>query len=355
MWFDGDTYNANVFDNAFADLFTAALTASAGVIKGVGGNLACTGATSPVAVAAGAALVNGKYYANSASIDVAVASPAVNPRIDRIVLRIGYAAKTILVKLLAGAENVAPTPPALTQTDGTTWEISLCQVLITTGGVITVTDERKWCRPRGLHNKGDIKMVGKTVTFSGHFPVDADTGIADPDWHLCNGDTQGGWVTTDLRDMFVLSSGSTYARNATGGAATKNLAHVHAQAVHLHAQTVHLHAQTVHSHAAGTLSAPQVGHTGTTGVPSADSVNFVVTSGTEIPPYRYHTHDFTTNAGAAQTVTGSTANSGAVDTGNSAAANTGNSAAADTGSASSATQDIMPPYFTVAYVEYVGL
>lgn len=106
------------------------------------GNLAVTGVATPLAVAAGTAIVDGIWYQNDASLSAAVASPSVNPRIDRVVLRASWAAQTVRIALLAGAEAATPSPAALTQVSGTTWEVSLAQVYITVGGVITVRDER---------------------------------------------------------------------------------------------------------------------------------------------------------------------------------------------------------------------
>lgn len=106
------------------------------------GSLLVTGTATPIAVAAGSAFVAGYWYNNDASANVAVGTPAVNPRIDRLILRASWAAQTVRMVLLAGAEAATPSPPALTQTFGTTWEVSLAQVYVTTGGVITIRDER---------------------------------------------------------------------------------------------------------------------------------------------------------------------------------------------------------------------
>lgn len=106
------------------------------------GSLLVTGTATPVSIAAGIACVAGIWYENDASTTLAVSTPAANPRRDRVVLRADWAAQTVRLALLAGAEAATPTAPALTQTFGTTWEVSLATVYVTTGGVITVTDER---------------------------------------------------------------------------------------------------------------------------------------------------------------------------------------------------------------------
>ena len=111
-----------------------------GVNPGYQNELAVSGTASPVAVATGAAHVYGFPYFNTAITNVAVPTPSASTRIDRIVLRVSWTAQTVRIVRVAGTEGGAA--PALTQTPGTTYEISLAQASITTGGVITVTDER---------------------------------------------------------------------------------------------------------------------------------------------------------------------------------------------------------------------
>lgn len=105
-------------------------------------NLLVTGTATPVTINAGYAWISGYTYISDANTTMAVSTPGANPRIDRLILRISWAAQTIRQVLLAGVEAATPSPPALTQTIGTTYEVSLAQIFITTGGVITVRDER---------------------------------------------------------------------------------------------------------------------------------------------------------------------------------------------------------------------
>lgn len=97
----------------------------------------------------------------------------------------------------------------------------------------------------GLH-AADIAaggvIVGAIIMWSGnlggsdgHRPIVG--GVANEDWHLCNGDTVGSVTTPDLRNRFVVGAGSTYAKGATGGATTSS-----------------------HNHAAGTLAGPSHTH-----------------------------------------------------------------------------------------------
>lgn len=117
-----------------------------GVFRGELNMLAVTGTVSPVSIATGRALIDGTWYENDAAVTVAIPTPSVSTRIDRIVLRKSWAAQTVRITRIAGTEGAAA--PAMTQTPGVTWDFPLAQAAITTGGVITVTDDRRF---RGEH------------------------------------------------------------------------------------------------------------------------------------------------------------------------------------------------------------
>lgn len=130
-----------------------------GVFAGELNEMAASGAATPVVVATGRALAYGTWYASDAAVNVAVATPAMATRIDRIVLRKDWTAQTVRITRIAGVEGGGA--PALTQTAGVTWDTPLWQASITTGGVITLTDERGWLnQPRVLDRVGtDLDIV----------------------------------------------------------------------------------------------------------------------------------------------------------------------------------------------------
>jgi len=140
-------------------------TNKGGVAPNVLNELAVSGTSSPVAVNTGQALVYGIPYFNSASVNVAISTPASLTRIDRIVLRADWTAQTVRITRIAGSEGGAA--PAMTQSAGTTWDIPLATVSITTGGVITVTDAREWIG-------GAFRSGSFTPTL--HFSI-SDTGV----------------------------------------------------------------------------------------------------------------------------------------------------------------------------------
>ncbi len=121
----------------------AACNGFEGVAPGYLNSLAITGATSPISMDTGAALVDGRQYKNDAALSITIPTPVTYSRIDRIVLRASWGTTyTVRAYRIAGTEAASPVAPAITQNSGTTYDIKLYQVLITTGGVITLTDER---------------------------------------------------------------------------------------------------------------------------------------------------------------------------------------------------------------------
>lgn len=146
-WDGTATGDAGPFsDDQWTDIFKTLLAptiATVGVFFEQLNDLVLTGAASPVSVNTGRAMVDGSWYESDSAVSVTIPTPGANPRIDRIVLRKDWVLQTIRITRIAGAEAASPTPPAITQVDGTTWDIVLWQVFITTGGVITIyRDER---------------------------------------------------------------------------------------------------------------------------------------------------------------------------------------------------------------------
>lgn len=124
-----------------------------GVFYVVPGRLAPTSpGINTVRIAAGAALVDGLYYENTANVDVTIPSATAGKvRDDRVVIRKTYSALTQTARIvrLVGSEAASPgpgTPPALTQdtTRTTFWDTPLCRVSVTDAGAITITDERHY-------------------------------------------------------------------------------------------------------------------------------------------------------------------------------------------------------------------
>lgn len=122
--------------------------ATEGVSKGVGGELAVSGSASPLSVASGSGVCYGLYINDAAVNTAAIATPAIGTTGGRVVLQTNWggtggasleARTRVAVKMSADGNSAIP---ALTQSFGTTWEISLATFQITTGGAITVTDDR---------------------------------------------------------------------------------------------------------------------------------------------------------------------------------------------------------------------
>ncbi len=133
------------------------------VIEAYLNELAVSGISGGAQILSGAALVNGSFYENSASLSLSIATPVTDSRIDRIVLRKTWVTQEIRLAILAGTENASPTAPSLTQAEGDIWEVSLAQALITTAGVITITDERENSRTALATPTAIVKIETKTA------------------------------------------------------------------------------------------------------------------------------------------------------------------------------------------------
>lgn len=195
-------FTAPYSDDEFSDMLAMILTydrTTQGVIQsayaGYTGNLAVTNpAGVTIRVATGVALVDGKLYTNSANVDNVVVAPGEGSNFYRIVLRKSFVAQTVRVALI-GPDIAAF--PAVTQTDGTTWEISLAGIEITSAAVVTVTDERQyvprsrtrtflvqpslgWNTTDSVAVAGDAQSYGfptlenKDITIYGFFHVPSD-------------------------------------------------------------------------------------------------------------------------------------------------------------------------------------
>lgn len=133
-----------------------------GVQKNYENELSASGATTPVVINTGAAVVYGFPYWNTTTVNVAIPTPAGSTRVDLIVLRADWTAQTVRITRIAGTEGAGP--PALTQTDGVLWDLPLWQASITTGGAITLTDQRVFVHP---NIAVDENMIDASVAGSG--------------------------------------------------------------------------------------------------------------------------------------------------------------------------------------------
>jgi len=133
-----------------------------GVSKGVGGELAVSGNASPLTVQTGSGICYGLYINDALVNNLTVTKPSVGTTGGRVVLQTNWAgtggagleARTRLAVHLNADGN--PAIPALTQNYGTTWEISLATFTITTGGAITLTDDRTFRKSTMMVDTAEI-------------------------------------------------------------------------------------------------------------------------------------------------------------------------------------------------------
>ncbi len=104
-----------------------------------------TGANT-VSINTGGAMVDGHWYYNDAAVSMTIPSAVGtgNTRIDRIVIRCTWSTFQAVLARLPGTDAASPTPPALTQSHGSVYDIPLYQATVNTSGTVTLTDERQF-------------------------------------------------------------------------------------------------------------------------------------------------------------------------------------------------------------------
>ena len=169
-----------------------------GVATSYLGGLEVTAGSGKVTVADGGGLVDGKWYEKTSTDDIAISSPTSGTeRIDRVILKASWGTTyTVTCELKAGTASSSPKPPALTQTRGGIFEISLAQVRVSSAGVITVTDERY---PAENTQTMPILAVGEVETLVASSSIPVRQIIIPEHWH-------GAVLTNVSAGVFTVSS-----------------------------------------------------------------------------------------------------------------------------------------------------
>lgn len=140
---DGRAYIDDEWSDTWRKFYVRGNTLQ-GVLSGNGNALEVTNpAGLNISVNTGCAVVDGKFYENTAANAVgAVVDPGGGgTNYYTVILRKTWATQEVRLAML-GPSGVGY--PAVTQTDGVIWEIALADVSVT-GGVVTVTDVREYC------------------------------------------------------------------------------------------------------------------------------------------------------------------------------------------------------------------
>jgi len=167
---DGRPYTSAEWDQWWEMVFAQMSGASEGVLPEVWNELEVTDpdVVNKVDVDTGAACIKGKGHWNTVSNRLTVASAAGGTtRKDRVILRCDWTGGvgTQYTTRLAVKQGTQADPPALTQTDNTVWEISLAQFVVDDAGNISgLTDERAFCH---FATKVDENMLDASIAGDG--------------------------------------------------------------------------------------------------------------------------------------------------------------------------------------------
>lgn len=186
-------YSVSDFSNILS-LLTANDDNQGFVIPDYENNLSVTAdspASMDVFVDTGAVLIQGQLYENTASNTLTIAANASgNPRIDRIILRVGVGAQTIRLVVLQGTPGAVPVPPTLTQ-DAATYEVSLAYIWVPNAAAsipdTDIHDEREFAITFSAINDyyGAKNLVYNSEFLAYSFLSAADPTTNPPDyWNL---------------------------------------------------------------------------------------------------------------------------------------------------------------------------
>lgn len=168
-------YDSLDFSEVIQTLLAEAVpTNKSGVFRGVDNVLGYTIGSGQVTIATGKALVAGRWYRNTAPVDITVPTASTGRR-DRIVLRRDTAAQTVRLTRVAGVDNGSGTAPALTQ-NSSTWDEPLYIFNVAAGGAITlVTDNREY-----IPRHGDVSAEGSAAVHAYSQITGGPTGTSTP-------------------------------------------------------------------------------------------------------------------------------------------------------------------------------
>lgn len=139
---DAGPYTDDQWTDVWRQLFTRDRTLE-GVLPDYLSELIVTNpAGLTIRVASGGAVIDGKFYRNTANVDFAGAAPGGGSNFYTVVVDKDFAAQEVRLSMV-GPDVVSP--PAVTQADGVDWEVAIYTIEITSGSVVTITDVRVYC------------------------------------------------------------------------------------------------------------------------------------------------------------------------------------------------------------------
>ena len=160
------------------------------------------------------------------------------------------------------------------------------------------------------------------------------TGAIPTGWVICDGNNS----TPDLRNSFVVGAGSTYAVDATGGAASANLQHAHTTD-----ETVTAADASPHTHTQGNTGNDIGAHTHVASITTgACADNATANAQTRTVAAGSHTHALSSPMSATDYHTHSNPNTAAATAHTHGVGNTANGL--------STTQSILPAYYALAFI-----
>ncbi|MBC5996382.1 hypothetical protein EAI30_10170 [Romboutsia ilealis] len=137
-FFDGDyLYGQDEFNRYFSNIYESGVSIS----ENGDMTLNCHISGNNIIIEPGFSIIKGFYLYNDSNKTIIITKDSNYTRIDRIVLRLNLSSKKVSIEQKLGVAGSNPVVPSL-QRDNLIYELSLCQVKVTSGGDISIIDER---------------------------------------------------------------------------------------------------------------------------------------------------------------------------------------------------------------------
>lgn len=173
--------NADITEAGFAKLMSAMgrVANEQGVTTGMVASAG--GGTRQVSITAGEAVAPGLLVTSDAAATVSLAANSSGAaRTDYVVLTVDWGTNSAAFAAVTGS---SVTPPALTQTAGSTWQIPLARVTVANGATTFASSDIEVCKPLPRKPIAYVGTVAGTTINHNDAPTAVSTlTIPDPGW-----------------------------------------------------------------------------------------------------------------------------------------------------------------------------
>lgn len=174
--------NADITEAGFAKLVRVSgeLAYKHGVTSGLA--VSAAGGTRTVSISAGEGMAPGLWFESTATESLSfAANTGGSNRVDYVVVNVNWSANSATLAVVQGSSS---TPPSLTQTPGSTWQVPLARVTVRPSVTTLLASDIVACKPlpRQARKYAGSSIANKTISYSASAWTMSTVTIPDPGW-----------------------------------------------------------------------------------------------------------------------------------------------------------------------------